>query len=46
MIKKNLSENPFKTPANRYFSTLASNLQNNWSLIEKSSDTQIVKLKK
>ncbi|MDR6462097.1 ribosomal protein S17E [Chryseobacterium sediminis] len=46
MIKKNFLKNLSKTPLNRYFSTLASNLQNNWSLIEKSSDAQIVKLKK
>ncbi|SMO44916.1 hypothetical protein SAMN06265171_101911 [Chryseobacterium rhizoplanae] len=46
MIKKNFLKNPFKTSVNKHFSTLASNLQNNWSLIEKSSDAQIVKLKK
>jgi hypothetical protein len=46
MIKKNFLKNRSKTPLNRHFSTLASNLQNNWSLIEISSDTQIVKLKK
>ncbi|MDR6369938.1 hypothetical protein J2795_001519 [Chryseobacterium bernardetii] len=46
MIKKKLSKKHLKTLINRHFLTLASILQNNSSLIERLSDTQIVKLKK